>query len=122
MKTNEEIIEQYSATDIYDRITLSKTTERYKDVQGWIVSTIVRIGEKNKSQQDMTEAQCHFAKEVFDRGWEQAYEQGVEDQKTIDIDKACKWWEDYLDYPTNDKEDKERIKEMIEEFKKAMEE
>lgn len=36
------------------------------------------------------------------------------------LDEACKWWLDYLDYPTHTNEDRERIKSMVEDFKTAM--
>lgn len=41
-------------------------------------------------------------------------------QKAL-LDESCKWWLDYLDYPTHIDEDRERIKSMVEDYKTAME-
>lgn len=57
-------------------------------------------------------------KPIFMSAWRMA----EENTRLIDIDKACQWWKEYLDYPTYIDEDRERIQEMIDDFKNAMNE
>lgn len=38
------------------------------------------------------------------------------------LEKTCEWWAEYLSYPTDTDFEKERINEMISDFRKAMEE
>ena len=62
-------------------------------------------------------------------GWEKAVEEGyiagAKEQRKIDIDKACKWFESYLaeiGYPDDWLRDSLNIKSGKERFRKAMEE
>ena len=45
----------------------------------------------------------------------------VDKTKEQMIEKACKWWDDYLTYPNEGEFDKKNRAEMIDAFKKAME-
>ena len=54
-----------------------------------------------------------------------AYERGAKEQKSIDIDKACEWLDNYLmeiGYPDDWLRDSLNIKSGKERFRKAMEE